>query len=93
MSRISDTPGRWGGEEFLIVVPQTNRDSAVAFAEKLRLSIENTEFSGGVRVSASFGVASFQPGETIPVVLQRADEALYRAKKLGRNRIETDVAS
>ena len=93
MSRISDTPGRWGGEEFLIVVPQTNRDSAVAFAEKLRQAIENEKFFGDLRVSASFGVASFRPGETIPAVLQRADESLYRAKRLGRNRVETETTA
>jgi diguanylate cyclase (GGDEF)-like protein len=91
MSRKSDTAGRWGGEEFLIVAPQTSCDNAVAFAEKLRLSIENTEFSIGVRVSASFGVASLETGETIQLVLKRADEALYRAKHNGRNRVETRI--
>ena len=93
MSRLSDTPGRWGGEEFLIVAPQTNCENAVAFAEKLRLSIENTDFPDRVHVSASFGVASFQTGETIQLVLQRADEALYRAKQNGRNRVETGVTT
>lgn len=91
MSRKSDTTGRWGGEEFLIIAPQTKTVSAVAFAEKLRVAIESGEFASGVKISASFGVASFQENEPSHQLLNRVDKALYRAKRLGRNRVETDA--
>jgi len=93
LSRMSDTPGRWGGEEFLIIAPQTSNTGAVVFAEKLRLAIESVEFSIDVRISASFGVASFRTDESVQQVLKRADVSLYRAKELGRNRVETDATS
>jgi diguanylate cyclase (GGDEF)-like protein len=92
-SRRSDSLGRWGGEEFLIIAPQTSNTGAVFFAEKLRLAIENTTFSEDVSVSASFGVASIRADESIQQVLKRADVSLYRAKELGRNRVETDTTS
>ena len=91
MSRKSDTTGRWGGEESLIIAPQTKTVSAVAFAEKLRVAIESGEFASGVKISASFGVASFQENEPSHQLLNRVDKALYRAKRLGRNRVETDA--
>lgn len=91
LSRKSDTHGRWGGEEFLIIAPQTDDVGALSFAEKLRVAIENGEFSGDVKVSASFGVASFRGDQAVKDMLKRADEALYRAKRLGRNRVEMDV--
>ncbi|QEY31092.1 diguanylate cyclase [Synechococcus sp. RSCCF101] len=85
--RETDEPGRWGGEEFLIVCPQTPEEGAVALAEKLRLRLSEHDFPVVHHASASFGVATCQPGESAEGLVSRADAALYRAKAQGRNRV------
>jgi diguanylate cyclase (GGDEF)-like protein/PAS domain S-box-containing protein len=87
--RLHNLFARWGGEEFIILAANIPLEKARAFAEKLRRMIENHDFSGTVRVTASFGVAEFVADETDDALMRRVDSALYLAKKLGRNRVET----
>jgi diguanylate cyclase (GGDEF)-like protein len=88
--RREDCCARWGGEEFLILLPETEGSSALTVAEKLRqLVAEKTLVVDGSRVRAtlSFGLSVYRGGETdIDACLSRADEALYQAKSGGRNR-------
>jgi len=93
--RASDVFGRWGGEEFLIACQGTRVRDAARLAEKLRERVQQSEInsSGGrITVTASFGVALAPPGAPAAGALKRADEALYRAKEAGRNRVEIDQA-
>ncbi|MGF2687632.1 diguanylate cyclase [Marinobacter sp. DUT-3] len=83
--RESEIAGRWGGEEFLIILPETSLDSAVPVADRLRSSIESHRFSIPEPVTISVGVAAFRPGDTPHELIQRADAALYSAKESGRN--------
>lgn len=92
-SRASDVLGRWGGEEFLLLCPETDESGAVSLAEQLRASIEAARFPALKRVTASFGVAAWRPADDGEALLRRADEALYRAKAKGRNRVEAGEES
>ena len=85
--RDTDLFGRWGGEEFLIIAPRTGLEGAAALAERLRHLVAAHAFEVGT-VTASFGVASYQPGDSVDSLVKRADEALYASKKGGRNRVE-----
>lgn len=89
--RTTDTPGRWGGEEFLIICPETTLSGALQLAENLRAIIEKRTFNIIVNTTSSFGIATFRPGDSEELMMERADSALYRAKELGRNRVETEV--
>ena len=86
--RSTDWFGRWGGEEFMVLATHKNLEEAVLFAEKLRDLIADFEFVKGLHITVSFGVTEFKPDDTIEVFTNRVDEALYRAKKNGRNRVE-----
>ncbi len=91
--RPYDTVGRYGGEEFLVVVPRTNAESSLGIAERIRKAIRSraiTTNGSTLSVTASFGVAASAEGVAVPsdVLLHAADEALYRAKSNGRNRCE-----
>lgn len=85
--RSNDFLGRWGGEEFLVICPSTNLDEAALVAEKLRATLVNTEFDPIERVTGSFGVAQWRDDESQEAIISRADEALYRSKNDGRNRV------
>jgi diguanylate cyclase (GGDEF)-like protein len=87
-ARETDTVGRWGGEEFLIVCPETDLDVAMRLAERLRRGVEETDFPATGGITASFGVASGSGEDEFESLTRRADEALYRAKQAGRNRVE-----
>lgn len=87
-TRATDIAGRWGGEEFLIVAPHTSLDTAAKLAEKLRSSIAGTDFTAVGHKTISVGVAAYSPGDDSTKLLSRADGALYRAKRSGRNRVE-----
>jgi diguanylate cyclase (GGDEF)-like protein len=89
--RASDFAGRFGGEEFILLLPDTDREGAVEVADKLRLAIAAAEVAGVSRpIAASFGVAAAPQDAFEPAMLLRAaDRALYLAKANGRNRIET----
>ena len=88
-ARTSDVVGRWGGEEFLVVAPDTDVSGARILAEGLRAAIAETPMvvgSGRVRVTASVGVAAWER-ETVDELLGRADQALYEAKAAGRDQV------
>ncbi len=89
--RGSDIFGRWGGEEFIVLLPATPLSQAVEAGERLRLAIADLTFTGegGRRfcITVSVGVAQLAPGETADTLTERADKALYAAKSAGRNRV------
>ncbi len=85
--RESDILARWGGEEFVILVLENSRDAAQIIAEKLREKIENHPFSIDQTVTCSFGVTEYCPHEEEVDFIIRADEALYKAKNEGKNRV------
>lgn len=86
-----DEVGRWGGEEFLAVLPGTTLEDARHVAERLRSRVEEAELLSGQPVTASFGVARWRSGDTLDALLQRADTALYQAKHEGKNRVCTEA--
>jgi two-component system cell cycle response regulator len=93
--RTSDMSSRFGGEEFVIVLPETNGESAGYVAERLRMIIEDVEFAIPVEpkqitCTASFGVASLRPDDTAEGLIKRADTCLYKAKESGRNKYISD---
>lgn len=79
--------GRWGGEEFLLILPQTGAGAAARIAEDLRGRIAASDFPTVHRKTASFGVTSYRPGDGMANLLARADQALYQAKHAGRDRV------
>ena len=82
--RGTDTVGRYGGEEFVLVLPNAPLERATRIVERVRIAIDE---SGGVPpVTASFGLATLSGDASPEALLQRADEALYAAKRAGRNR-------
>ncbi len=83
--RQSDFLARWGGEEFALLTPGVGLKNAGKFAEKLRYLIENNDFSIEQQITCSFGVSCYQTSEETSTFIQRADQALYQAKKNGRN--------
>jgi diguanylate cyclase (GGDEF)-like protein/PAS domain S-box-containing protein len=83
--RSQDTAIRWGGEEFLIVLPDTHVDDATVLAERIRRAIAATEFPGVGAVTVSFGVGQWRATESQRHLLARVDTALYEAKDAGRN--------
>ena len=86
--RDVDVPGRWGGEEFLIICPESDQQGLVALAQSLRKCIQSRDFVGVGKKTASFGVTVFEKKDTIETIVGRADKALYIAKEAGRNRVE-----
>ncbi len=88
-TRSTDTIGRWGGEEFMIICPKSHLQGLMEVAEHLRSAIEKHDFSQVGKRTASFGLTLSEPEDTRDSLIRRADQALYRAKHRGRNRIET----
>ena len=84
--RESDSLARWGGEEFLILAPETDLHQAQLLAQRLLEAIREAPISG-VPVTLSLGAACYRQGDSIAALLSRADEALYRAKASGRNQV------
>ncbi len=93
--RAVDTAARFGGDEFVIILPQANSDGAMIVAERLRKRIEQIEVPGFGQLTSSFGIATFpNHASSRDALLEAADRALYDAKNAGRNRIVvTDTAS
>jgi diguanylate cyclase (GGDEF)-like protein len=91
--RSVDYIARFGGEEFILVLVQTGLPVAMKAAERIRDKTENENFefggAGSINITVSFGVTQYEPGESVDAVLARADQALYKAKQKGRNRLES----
>jgi diguanylate cyclase (GGDEF)-like protein len=87
--RDTDVLGRWGGEEFLLIAPETGLPQGLALAERVRARVAAAPIVDRVRVTVSIGVASVRGDEEIKDVLRRADDALYDAKTRGRDRVAT----
>ncbi|AXH09689.1 hypothetical protein CP960_09545 [Malaciobacter halophilus] len=86
--REHDTVVRWGGEEFLVLLPETNIQGAIKVAEKIRLAIEDFKSDEIPKsITASFGVTTLHEGDNEEEFIKKADMALYKAKKEGRNRV------
>lgn len=85
--RETDTLGRWGGEEFMVLLPEMDMVAGARMAERLRKVVEGGTFPKGIRMTASFGVARFWKGDSMASFLERVDRALYSAKDGGRNRV------
>jgi diguanylate cyclase (GGDEF)-like protein len=88
--REVDLLGRWGGEEFILLLPETDGEGAAVAAESLRRAVEKSEFAHDgevVSLTMTLGVATYRPGDTLDAVIHRADAALYHGKKAGRNRV------
>lgn len=86
--RRGDELARWGGEEFLVIAPDTDEEAARKLADRLRETIEGKDFDSGGKISASFGVSEFRLRDSATTLVKRADTALYRAKTRGKNRVE-----
>jgi diguanylate cyclase (GGDEF)-like protein len=88
--RTVDRVGRWGGEEFLLLLPEVGGSEALQAAERLRSRVESHPFAPAGPLTVSIGVATWRPGETLGALLARADAALYRAKHGGRNSVAAE---
>ncbi len=86
--READAFARVGGEEFIVLAPDTSFDGAVELAERLRGAIEDHFFGSRLKLTASFGVTSFTQGDNEDTLLKRVDNLMYVAKMKGRNRVE-----
>lgn len=85
--RETDVFARWGGEEFIIMLPSTTSEGAVKMAENLRSELESIKFNQAGTVTASFGVSQYIANTCMHEVLKSVDNALYAAKRAGRNRV------
>jgi diguanylate cyclase (GGDEF)-like protein len=82
---------RWGGEEFMIILPETGLEKAEAISERIKKKIENHNFDKIGKVTVSFGVTQFKNEDSGETFILRADDALYKAKQNGRNRVEVGI--
>jgi len=89
--RNIDVVCRWGGEEFIVLLPTADIENATILAEKIRSNIEEFDIDVVGHVSASFGVSQVKEGDNMNEAVQRADEALYLAKDSGRNCVKTEM--
>lgn len=85
--RQTDVFARWGGEEFVLLFPNTNRQEAIELVERLRVLVSDNIFEKAGNVTCSFGLAMFQENDNEDTLLNRADELLYVAKRHGKNRV------
>ena len=90
-AKQKDLFGRWGGEEFILVCPSTDLDTAKQFAEELRAGVYDHSFNHSNDLSCSIGLAQYDDQESASDLIRRADQALYRAKSKGRNRVELAI--
>ena len=86
-SRKDDYVFRWGGEEFVILLPRTPLDAAMQIAENIRAAVARITIPGLPRFTVSIGVARHNQDETLDELFKRVDDALYRAKNNGRNQV------
>lgn len=94
--RSADVLARWGGEEFLLLLPETSIQGALALLERVRGDVAGLRVEsalGPIRITVSAGLAAGRPGQTLEQVLEQADEALYQAKEQGRDRVVLHAGS
>ena len=89
--RKYDVAGRYGGEEFLVMLPGSDESRAYEVAERIRKSIEANKFKIDTKITVSIGVSQYKRGESIKKFIGRADENMYRAKKAGKNKTEKSL--
>jgi diguanylate cyclase (GGDEF)-like protein/PAS domain S-box-containing protein len=87
MTRSTDLVGRWGGEEFLVILPDTDEWGAIELAEKIRSGVSENCFPEQQQITISLGVSVFSGDATVDSIIHRADQALYQAKKNGKNQV------
>jgi len=89
--RGSDVMARFGGDEFIMLLPETNRRGAQDMSERIRKSVESSRFDirgGDINVTVSLGISSYpEDGGNLEAILDKADKAMYRAKQRGRNQV------
>ena len=85
--RPTDVIGRYGGDEFVVILPNTEQEAVVAIGQRIIERLRQIELSGKLHVSASFGVATLQSDDSFRSLFERADGALYRAKQQGRSQV------
>lgn len=89
--RATDYIGRWGGEEFLILCPETGLADALKLAERIRIAVSEQSYITGEQHTISIGVGTYRTGDTLDSLLHRSDLAMYEAKQTGRNRVCAEV--
>lgn len=85
--RHSDVASKWGGEEFLILCPETRKDEALILAERIRSKVAERNFVAKLKITVSVGVCEVKDHNTIDALLSEADNNLYKAKQLGKNKV------
>lgn len=88
-ARINDCMARWGGEEFIALLPNTQQPMAVKLAQRLRMLTAEIAVIPDMRVTVSMGVSEYHEPDTVDTLIKRADEALYRAKQQGRDQVQS----
>jgi len=89
--READVAARWGGEEFVILLPKTSKEESVVLATRLIKAVEEYTFESQIKLTISIGASQYKQDDTIESWIERADSALYQAKDEGRNRIEANT--
>ena len=87
-SRTTDTLARWGGEEFVQLLPSTTFENAKLIAENIRIMIQEHTFSNSIKITCSFGISQIREEDSNEDLIKRADVALYIAKSKGKNSVE-----
>jgi diguanylate cyclase (GGDEF)-like protein/PAS domain S-box-containing protein len=87
-TRSNDLPARWGGEEFIIILPNTDLSAAICDADRLRQEIADTELLPNLKLTCSFGVTTYRSGDSLDHLFNRVDRALYLAKENRRNNVQ-----
>ena len=85
--RNTDVIGRWGGDEFLIISPETNLEDAALLAETIRITLSTHNFKNDIHITSSFGVATWMDNDSQDTLIDRADKALYKAKGSGKDQV------